>query len=259
MVRDDGKKVGGADRATREKKNDPPAQTSPFPTTETSSTYLLGYDFGASCILARARRAFRGARGTAGRVAATWFSAGNHVRLDADADVGSRGITWGTLTLHDPADQANATAVNLIEREAGFVVRPFTAPSATAAFGGGVELGDSGWRLDAAFDLNALTPYASVSRSLAAGVGGPAFDGPATVGLHVAPADAVVMATFELGDKTGDADAGVAFGGGRGGRHPVKAFVRGRVAKGGGGGWRPAVRDASFGLMVEGWPFGGLF
>lgn len=222
---------------------------------ETSSTYLLGYDFGASCILARARRAFRGARGTAGRVAATWFSAGNHVRLDADADVGSRGITWGTLTLHDPADQVNATAVNLIEREAGFVVRPFTAPSATAAFGGGVELGD--WRLDAAFDLNALAPYASVSRSLAACVGGPAFDGPATVGLHVAPADAVVMATFELGDKTGDADAGVSFGGGRGGRHPVKAFVRGRVAKG--GGWRPAVRDASFGLMVEGWPFGGLF
>ena len=191
-----------------------------------------------------------------GRAGATWFSRGNHIRFDADADVGLSGIAWATFTAHDAADQANSTAVNLIERESGFIVRPFTAPSATAAVGGGHEVGATGWRLDGAFDLNALAPYASVSRSLAPGVGGPLFDGPATLALHAAPADSTLMATLELGDKSGS-DA-VSFGGGRGGRHPVKAFVRGRVGKGAGTAV-PRVDNVSVGLMVEGWPFGSVF
>ena len=256
------KRTGGrrrGDGARRGERNShPPTHPTHTHTTsplDTSTTCLLGYDWGAACCIARFRRAWRGARDVRGRAGATWFSRGNHVRFDVDADLGASAIAWATFTAHDPADQANSTAVNLIERESGFIVRPFTAPSATAAVGSGVDIAASGWRLDGAFDLNALAPYASVSRSLAPGVGGPLFDGPATLALHAAPADSTLMATLELGDKSGS-DA-VSFGGGRGGRHPVKAFVRGRVGKG--EGTVPRVNNVSVGLMVEGWPFGGAF
>jgi hypothetical protein len=224
---------------------------------------MLGYDVAVPTPFARAARTWRG-RGAAatlaglrptrrGRAAATWFARGGHVRLDGDVDVwGDRGgVAWATFTLNDAGDQATSTALNLIEREAGFVVKPFTAPSATAAVGGGVDVGGGGWRVDGAYDLNALAPYATLSRALPAGAGGALFDGPATIALHTAPASDTVMATFEAGDRVGGDR--VAFGGPRGGRHPVKAFVKARVGKWGavGGGGLPSVSDVGVGLLFE--------
>ena len=163
----------------------------------------MGYDFGNSSAVARVSRPKRARRIVQNGIAstaisalsgdktrtsravggsATWFQKGNHVRLEGEADLfGGRAVGWGTYTLNDEADQINSTGINLVERERGFVISPFTAATAVAAAGVEADFGfgkrgggatassisSSGggrWKGALAFDFNKVAPYLAVAR-----------------------------------------------------------------------------------------------
>jgi hypothetical protein len=109
--------------------------------------------------------------------------------------------------------------------------------------GGSARLGGGAapWTVAASYDLNAMAPFASLSRPISL----PRVASPATLSLHAAPAADTVMATLELGALT--APALGAGAGWRAPRHPVKAFARARVDRAAPG-WlvAPAV-----GVLVE--------
>lgn len=172
-----------------------------------ATTYLVGYDFGNTSPFARVSRPKKQKRivstsGVASKAlsaavsaatgngdsfdsrnsravggSATWFGRGNHVRLEGEADLfGGRAVGWGTYTLNDEADQVNSTAINLVERERGFVISPFTAATAVAAAGVEAEFSGGGasssssssgggkWKGALAFDFNKYAPYLAVAR-----------------------------------------------------------------------------------------------
>ena len=166
-----------------------------------ATTYLVGYDFGNASPIARVSRPKRqkrilgsGGNGAASQAisalagdaydldslnsralgcSATWFGRGSHVRLEGEADLfGGRAVGWGTFTLNDEGDQINSTGINLVERERGFVISPFTAATAVAAAGVEAELGGRGgnasssgrWKGALAFDFNKYAPYVAISK-----------------------------------------------------------------------------------------------
>jgi len=226
---------------------------------ENDATYLVGYDFGNSSAVARVSRPKRARRIVQNGIAstaisalsgdktrtsravggsATWFQKGNHVRLEGEADLfGGRAVGWGTYTLNDEADQINSTGINLVERERGFVISPFTAATAVAAAGVEADFGfgkrgggatassisSSGggrWKGALAFDFNKVAPYLAVARETTRaplwlrGLVPPATSGKGLVGGvggHRA------RRGDGLGLEEGGANGG---GGGGGGGHP---------------------------------------
>ena len=180
-----------------------------------ATTYLVGYDFGNTSAFARVSRPKRQKRiistangGLASRAlsaavsaaaagsdpslasrnsravggSATWFQKQNPVRLEGEADFfEGRVVGWGTYTLNEEADQINSTGINLVERERGFVISPFTAATAVAAAGVEAEFGLGGrgggggagsgvsssgrrWKGALAFDFNKYAPYLAIAR-----------------------------------------------------------------------------------------------
>ena len=254
---DDHRKKKGADGAPTIDDDEKEELTLfPFPSspknthTTDATTYLVGFDFGNCSPIARVSRPKKQKRIVSGAVAskalsalaggddsinsralggsATWFGRGNHVRLEGEAGLfGGRAVGWGTYTLNDEADQVNSTAINLVERERGFVISPFTAATAVAAAGVEAEFGGRGggdassssssssggrWKGAVAFDFNKFAPYLAVARETARVPGWlRTFAPPATSGKGLVGG----AGRRARGDSDGDGDESDGGGGAR--------------------------------------------
>lgn len=93
---------------------------------------------------------------------ATWFQKGNSIRAEADVKLDSRQKLWGTYTFNTPANEVNSTYVNLKERQ-GFIIAPFTLPTATAAASYSIER--DGYVFEPQFNFHTNSPYLSVGRN----------------------------------------------------------------------------------------------
>jgi len=92
----------------------------------------------------------------------TWFQKGNSIRAEADVKLDSRQKLWGTYTFNSPANEINSTFLNLKERQ-GFIIAPFTLPTATAAATYSVER--DGYVIEPQYNFHTQSAYLSVGRN----------------------------------------------------------------------------------------------
>ncbi|KAL3155581.1 hypothetical protein ABBQ38_010838 [Trebouxia sp. C0009 RCD-2024] len=125
------------------------------------SSVGLGYDFGAqNAFVSVAGETTVNNKPLTAR--GTWFQKGNSIRTEADVQIDSRQKLWGTYTFNTPANEVNSTYVNLKERQ-GFIIAPFTLPTATAAATYTIE--KDGYVIEPQYNFHTSSAYLSVGRN----------------------------------------------------------------------------------------------
>ncbi|DBA69267.1 hypothetical protein WJX79_004479 [Trebouxia sp. C0005] len=164
------------------------------------SSLGVGYDFGA-------QNAFISVCGETDvsnkpiTARGTWFQRGNSIRTEADVKLDSRQKVWGTYTFNTPANEVNSTQVNLKERQ-GFIIAPFTLPTATAAASYSIER--DGYVIEPQYNFHTSSPYLSVGRNK--------FWKKNHVKAHYAFKEQVAMVDFTYNEgKTSDAPLAKAY------------------------------------------------
>jgi hypothetical protein len=121
----------------------------------------LGYDFGLKSSFACAVHDTVVAEKDV-TAKATWFQAGNVVRAEGSIRLDGRSSLSGVYNFNDNGNVANATSINLKERE-GFIIDPFKYPVSTAAAKYTYETND-GYVIEPALDIKSRSPYLTVSK-----------------------------------------------------------------------------------------------